>query len=391
MKKCILIIFAPISLLIWPLGDLAWAADRAVGVVALPENKFTTVTEKPGGDSAALFVGVNEFTKDEGLASLSCAVNDAVGQAHVFVRELKLIPADNCILCISGRPSTAITARQLELLRKDGVEVRPATKSDILNSLTIATRMPVSATEMVIVSISSHGFEDRDGIYVMPADGLRNYLSDTAIRSRVLTDTISKSRAGKKIVILDACRERVSKNKATGSGAAMTKKFLRAFALGRGQMTLTSCGIGQFSYEDEKSGNGVFTSFLLKGLRGAAQADDNGFVTIGSLSEYVADGVGRWIVRNKPDVPWDKISRPRLEASEMARLMPLAIAGHIEGEKLAQARRYWQEYNVTEGLETPVTAAGAISYRRDLTILKEYYLDGRIEKDDYELITTLAQ
>lgn len=379
-------------LLVLPICNLSFAKGiRAIGIEQLPKNKLLPVSKAASGDSAALFVGVNEFNKDAGLASLSCAVNDAIGQAHLFVRELKLIPAQNCILCLSGSPSTPVAAKQLELLRKDGVEVRAATKSDILNALTVATRMPVSARDLVIVSVSSHGFEDKDGIYVMPADGLRSYLSETAVRSRILSDTISKSRAGKKIVILDACRERVGKNKSSGSGSAMTENFLKAFSAGRGQITLTSCGIGQFSYEDEKNGHGVFTSFLLKGLRGGASSDENGFVTVGSLSKYVASGVRRWIIRNKPEVAWDRISQPRLDASETARLMPLAIAGDISIEQLKMARKYWQDYSITEGSNSPASSSGTGHNSRDLIILKEYYLDGRIEKDDYELAEVLLK
>ena len=385
-------VFALCILLAFSICNLSFAKGvRGIGIEQLPRNEFLSVNKSASGDSAALFVGVNKFNKDAGLASLSCAVNDAIGQAHLFVRELKLIPAENCILCISGSASTPIAAKQLELLRKDGVEVRTAVKSDILNGLTVATRMPVSSRDMVIVSVSSHGFEDKDGIYVMPADGLRSYLSETAVRSRVLTDTISKSRAGKKIVILDACRERVGKNKSSGSGSAMTENFLKAFAAGRGQITLTSCGIGQFSYEDEKNGHGVFTSFLLKGLRGLASSDDNGFVTVGSLSKYVADGVRRWIVRNKPDVGWDKVPQPRLDASETARVMPLAIAGNVSGEKLKKARKYWQDYSITEGSNSPAAISDAGGNSRDLAILKEYYLDGRIERDDYELAEVLLK
>ena len=99
------------------------AQRRAIGVEQLPKNELLSVNEAASGNSAALFVGVNEFDKDAGLASLSCAANDAVGQVHLFVRELKLIPAENCILYLSGEPSTAIAAKQLELLRKDGVVV----------------------------------------------------------------------------------------------------------------------------------------------------------------------------------------------------------------------------------------------------------------------------
>ena len=47
--------------------------------------------------NAGLFVGVNEF-EDESIQSLRFAVNDAVAQAHLFVLELQLIPAENATL-----------------------------------------------------------------------------------------------------------------------------------------------------------------------------------------------------------------------------------------------------------------------------------------------------
>ena len=101
---------------------------RAIGVVPLPENHFQTVVDRASGASAGLFVGVNQVNEDPSLAPLSCAVNDAIGLAHVFVRELKLVPAENCIICIAGEPTSGVVAKQLKLLRNDGVEVGPAIK-----------------------------------------------------------------------------------------------------------------------------------------------------------------------------------------------------------------------------------------------------------------------
>ena len=384
-----------VSIILLVFLQVAGAAEdtRAIGVEQLPQTEFSPGVENALPDSAGLFVGVNDFTMDAGLASLNCAVNDAISQAYVFVIELKLIPARNCILCLSGKPNNDSVVKQLAALKKAGAEVKSASKSDILNGLTIATRMPVASENIVIISVSSHGFEDKDGIYVMPADGLRSYLGETAIRSRVLSDTISDSRAGKKIVILDACRERVEKSKSSGSGEIMSKNFMQAFSASKGQITLHSCGIGQYSYEDEQSGHGVFTSFLLKGLLGEAPADDTGLITVGQLSKYVSDGVRRWIVRNKPDVAWDKISQPRLDASESGRLMPLAISAEISGEKLSQVREKWQKYVVAEnaGSSNDITVAGQNSAMINLKALWEMYLDAQIELDQYNYAKAMAE
>src|SRR5689334_16575060 len=56
--------------------------------------------------SGALFIGVGEFTNpDSGLASLRYTVEDAVTMANLMTRELKLIPAQNVWLALSGIPT----------------------------------------------------------------------------------------------------------------------------------------------------------------------------------------------------------------------------------------------------------------------------------------------
>ncbi len=363
--------------------------SKALMVVELPKNELQAVTPLARSNSAGLFVGVNEFTKDSSLASLNCAVNDAVSQAYLFVEELKLIPANNCILCLSGQPTLPVAVEQLRRLKAAGAELKNAAKSDILNGLIIATRMPVSGEDLVIVSVSSHGFEDDNSIYIMPSDGLRAYLSDTALRSKILTDTISESRAGKKMVILDACRERVGRSKSGGAGPAMSEAFMKAFAAGRGQITLTSCGIGQLSYEDPDSGYGVFTHFLLQGLRGQAKADEGGFVTVGTLNQYVADGVRRWIVRNKPSVAWEHIPQPRLDASENARRMPLAIAVGLSGEDLEKARQYWRDFQIEAQSSSSGTGQSGVFI--DLKALWEMYLDEELGLEDYQFAEAMVK
>ncbi|MBI9016557.1 MAG: SUMF1/EgtB/PvdO family nonheme iron enzyme [Phycisphaerae bacterium] len=342
-----------ILIAIFLVSNLALAADiplyqKAIGVEPLPENKLNTVVSKASISSAALFVGVNDFTEDQGLASLDCAVNDAIAQAHVFVRELKLIPAKNCIICLSGKPSNNIISMQLALLKADGAEIKIASKAKILNSLQVITSIPSSQQDMVIVSFSTHGFEDSKGVYLMPSDGIRRYLHEQALYSGTITDSVNKSKARKKLVILDACRERVNKNKSAGLGNAMGENFKQAFASSTGFATLMSCSVGQYSYEDKISGYGVFTRHLLQGLRGHAAADQRGFITVGKINEYVSDGTRNWILRNRPDIKYDKIPAPWLGGSELARSIPLAIRGDIKATDLEKLRQQYQK------LEMPI-------------------------------------
>jgi len=317
---------------------------RAIGVEPLPENEYNIVSEKPTPQSAALFIGVNNFSEDNGLASLNYAVNDAIEQAYVFVHELKLIKPQNCILCLSGDPATPLVARQLKLLKQSGVEVTSATKPKILQSLHLVNRLGQSRQDIVVVSFSTHGFESKNGVYLMPKDGLRGFLDDTAIYSGTVKESMSKSIAGKKLLILDACRERIENTKSSGSGAPMSRKFQHAFAASSGFATLMSCSAGQYSYEDKQSSHGVFSTFLLKALRGESPADERGFITVGSISEYVSANVGRWVLRNKPEVPTDRIPTPALAGAEIARRIPLAIGKKLTDQQIQKARVEYINY-----------------------------------------------
>jgi hypothetical protein len=128
--------------------------------------------------SAGLFVGVNEFTVDKGISRLNYAVHDAVETAHLFVFELKLIPAKNCYVLLSGEPDSKATSVQqhLERLRKNGATITNAQKSTILSTFLTARKVGRGPSDMLVCSFSSHGFNQGPSAFVMPSDGLRELL-----------------------------------------------------------------------------------------------------------------------------------------------------------------------------------------------------------------------
>ena len=60
--------------------------------------------------------------------------------------------------------------------------------------------------------------------------------------------------------------------------------------------SLFACSAGERSYEDEKSRHGVYTKFLLEGLRGKAR-DAAGNVTVNSLNRFATEQVVAWCLR----------------------------------------------------------------------------------------------
>jgi uncharacterized caspase-like protein len=58
------------------------------------------------------------------------------------------------------------------------------------------------------------------------------------------------------------------------------------------RLMLTAADTNEFSLEDERwGGHGVFTHFLLDGLRGAGDLDANGIVTVTELFDHVSNQV----------------------------------------------------------------------------------------------------
>lgn len=314
---------------------------KAIGVEAVSGNNSIAITDHASVGSAGLFIGVNEFSEDKGLAELDFAVNDAIELAYMFVCELNLIPASNCILSISGAPTTVAAKKQLAILRRKMVEVTDASKPKVLASLKTVCRQSSGKQDMAVVSFSTHGFEDKYGVYIMPADGMRSFLADTAIYSGTVKESLVNCKAGKKLLILDTCRERVGKNKSSGMGLSMSLSFHKAFSGASGFATLMSCSVGQFSYEDPASGHGVFSNFLLKALRGESLPDSRGFITVGTVSEYVSSEVRRWIIRNQPNVRDEYVSTPSLSGSEVARQIPLAVGRNLTQKQIDFARKQY--------------------------------------------------
>jgi Tfp pilus assembly protein PilF len=304
------------------LASVAVAAERGISV--------EPVAGAASAGNAGLFMGVNEFVEDESLRPLAFAVNDAIGQAHLFVNELKLISPKNTFLALEGEPTTEKTKTQLDALVKAGVKRLPARKTRVLMTLQTVANLAGNEADLLVVSFSSHGFEERGRGYVMPSDGSRGSLQDTALSLRSIEEKLDSSKAGKRLLLWDACREKTSKE-TRGGDATMSSAFRQALAAAEGRAMLASCDTGQLSLENPELGHGVFTHFLLEALRGKAAPDERGFITLGSVSEYLSRAVPEWILRNRPDAGRDTLQKPWFKGPKVADLMPLAVSSDMVG------------------------------------------------------------
>ncbi|MFQ5799899.1 MAG: caspase family protein, partial [Bacteroidota bacterium] len=198
-----------------------------------------------------------------------------------------------------------------------------ATRRNILITFNeIAKR--AAPEDMVIFYFSGHGtrLSDSETSYLIPYDHDLRDLGTTGIDFDDLAEKIRKMEASKVVVILDACNSGGVKQEGAkaAASAGIVKRYLDAFQESEGRALLLSSDESEVSWETEQYG--VFTHFLLEGLDGKADENDDGIVTFMEAALYVERTVQEYTRANFPRV--QKPVRRHLGDKERGDI-PLAI------------------------------------------------------------------
>ncbi|NJL29197.1 MAG: SUMF1/EgtB/PvdO family nonheme iron enzyme, partial [Thermoanaerobaculia bacterium] len=166
----------------------------------------------------------------------------------------------------------------------------------------LAARGGVGLGVLLVVAVATHGLSDQGGDFLVAADSLRTRVVKTGVAIDELFDEVARAGAQRRLVLLDACRERLSADtRGAGALSAMGQRFVDAIAKASGQVVLVGATLGGFAYDDAERQNGVFTAAVVDGLRGAASADGRGFITVRTLADYVHERVVEWVKAHRPE------------------------------------------------------------------------------------------
>jgi uncharacterized caspase-like protein len=283
--------------------------------------------------SAGLFVGVREFTYDTTLAEVRYAVDDAVDLAFVLAleREPRLVDAKRVVLALSGEPQKAESQDRLKKLLAAGASRRTAGHSEVLTLLD-AQAANVGGNGILIVSFATHGMSE-DGVQFLLASDSLLLKRGTKITDAEVVDAVSRAGVRRALILLDACRQRLTKDTRAGDADPRAAAgLLQDLAKVEGRVVLSAAAPGKYAYDDEVLRNGVFTAAVMEGLRCGAATNDRGFVTADTLSSYVEERVLQWVQRNR-----DRDARvaTQLQCDGASKKMPLAVcvSGKAEGSE----------------------------------------------------------
>jgi hypothetical protein len=261
----------------------------------------TTIATQPPApfrvdESAALFVGVRKFESEE-IVEVPYAVDDAVDLAHRFILDSRigLVRAQRSVLALSGKPVKPETQQRLAELIEAGVRVEPATQTDLVLLLEKQAEL-AGANGILIVSVASHGFTAAESgeAYILGSTSVFRY-PDTALAAARLFDIVSRSRARRSLVLVDACRDRVTEGTRGGepdprSAAPHLERMQRV----AGQVVFYAAAAGHYAYDDHALRNGVFTRAVLDGLSCTASKNRE-VITVAALRDTVSRRVLHWL------------------------------------------------------------------------------------------------
>jgi len=160
-----------------------------------------------------------------------------------------------------------------------------ATKNNILMSME-QLFSKADANDVVMLYMSGHGLE---GSFIpSDFDGFKNQLSYNSIN-----EILDQSQAKHKLLIADACHSgSLVGTRGSNYAPALNNYYniLENLESGGTAMLLSSAA-KELSLEYSGLRQGVFTHFLMNGLRGSADTDENKVVTISELYAYMYDEV----------------------------------------------------------------------------------------------------
>ncbi len=233
-----------------------------------------------------LLVGVNHY-EDAELPSLRYSALDCQGLGEALIQ------------------ATDIT-REI-VLHHDFADNKPE-----LNTVHQSLERIISSAQpkdTILFYFSGHGILDAQiqQVYLCLGDTQKQNLTTTALRLNDILRILGKCKASQQLVWLDACHSggmtfRGTTKLSLPNPTTQLVQILRQKAQqSKGFYGLLSCDETQQSWEFPELGHGVFTYYLMRGLRGEA-ADSQGIIDADGLYQYVYHQTLRYIDRTNQQI-----------------------------------------------------------------------------------------
>jgi helicase len=213
-------------------------------------------------------IGIGRY-QDNRIPPLACSVADArgihailTGKANGFIRP------ENTRLLLEGE----------------------ATRRSIADA--IGTFLPerVKEEDTVIIYFAGHGAPEGGDTFWVPHDADIDRLHATALSNDRISALLKRIPTRRLICFFDTCYSAATINRSWHTRSLIHTDPFEAFK-GEGRVVITSSNGRQQSLESREFGHGLFTYYLMEGLRGKADQNSDGYVVLDEVWDYVKNQV----------------------------------------------------------------------------------------------------
>lgn len=253
-------------------NDISIIAHDDEGLVA--EKKLSIHFSKKQGDIWAVVIGISKY---KNIPSLKYAANDA-RQFYRYLNEVNGVPQDHLWLLLDEE----------------------ATLDNLRSTLGTQLRRRAGKEDTVIIFLAGHGATEKDAAS-LDGDGLEKYILPhntdpkdyyaSALPMREIAHIFQRINAERLVFISDTCYSGASGGRTiplTGTRSSVSNAFLERLLQGKGRVIITASDANEVSIEKDELKHGVFSYYLLEGLRGAADRDGDGIITVDEVYRYVS-------------------------------------------------------------------------------------------------------
>ena len=267
------------------------AEDRTGAIETLLE-VVVNPTVVPVSEVWSLVIGISDYSDVE---DLSFASKDAEAMAQ-WLLDVG-VPSSNIRL---------LTDQQQTL--ENGLESRVASLVNVREALGWL-RQHASQDDLVLIHFSGHGYQGADD-GTDEADGLDEFFvlhdtratarDDTALRDDEFGRFLDRIASEHVLVFFDSCYSGgLSRSLTPGEQSESEAPDLFTDLALEGRLILSASEEGSDAFESPQLEHGVFTYFLLQGLRGAADLNEDGHVTVWELHEHTRQTVPDFVLEER--------------------------------------------------------------------------------------------
>jgi hypothetical protein len=226
---------------------------------------------KPNKNAYAIVIGIEQYRQK--LPKADFAAQDAKTVAEYLTKAMGY-PEENIVILTNGN----------------------AAKSDFEKYFEQWLANHAEKGSTVFVYYSGHGAPNpKSGdAYLVPYDGDPSFIAQTGYSLKRLYESLGKLPAKEIIVALDSCFSGAGGRSVLPKGARPLVMNLQANTVLARNMTVMSASSGeQISSTYDEKGHGLFTYFLLKGIKNEDVVRQDGSIAVSDLFSYIKPQVER--------------------------------------------------------------------------------------------------